>query len=80
LAGAGIFTKRQPHATAEPGNAYVGAAVCIGCHPGIATTYRKNGMGRSSACANAENVPGFGKTFHHQASGDFSMITRDGRE
>jgi hypothetical protein len=62
FAGAWICTKRQPRPPAEPANAYVNPAVCAGCHPGIAATYRKTGMGRSFARANAENVPAFGKT------------------
>jgi predicted CXXCH cytochrome family protein len=79
LGGAWIYTKRQPRPPAEPANAYVNPAVCAGCHPGIAATYRKTGMGRSFARANAENVPAFGKTFYHQASdSDFEMITRGG--
>lgn len=80
LACAWFYTKRQPRPVSGPPNAYAKPAVCTGCHARIAATFRKTGMGRSFARANAENVPALGKTFHHKAShSDFAMIARDGK-
>src|SRR5438132_3965526 len=65
-----------------PVNNYVNAAVCGQCHAGIASTFRKTGMGRSFYRLNSQNViedfkPG--KPFYHEASDSyFSMIERGG--
>ena len=80
LTGAWIYTKRPLHSPTESTNEYVNVAVCTGCHAGIAATYRKTGMGRSFARPSAENVPAFGKTFHHKTSdSEFAMIAREGK-
>ena len=71
-----VYTKRRP--ASNPQNAYVNAAVCAGCHADLAAGFRKTGMGRSFARLRPENVPEFGKPFHHKASDSyFAMVARD---
>ncbi len=75
-----VYTKRGTHSSPDPESAYVNAAVCTGCHADLAAGFRKTGMGRSFARVQPENVPEFGKPFHHQASDSyFGMVARDGR-
>ena len=85
LAGAWIYTRRQPGAssspqTSNPQNAYVDPAVCADCHGDKAAGYQKTGMGRSFARVLPENTPELGKPFHHKASESyFAMTARDGK-
>jgi predicted CXXCH cytochrome family protein len=65
-----------------PGNEYVDAATCAGCHRQIAADYRLTGMGRSLyRPAPANTVEDYTKqnTFLHSLSDTrYSMIARDG--
>jgi len=76
---------RRPHASSEqesgnPASGYVNAAVCTGCHEDLAAGFHRTGMGRSFSRLRPENVPAFGKPFHHRASDSyFAMLARDGR-
>jgi tetratricopeptide (TPR) repeat protein len=76
-----VYSKyRQPHSSPEQQNAYVNAAVCTGCHADLAAGFLKTGMGRSFARVRPENIPEFGKPFHHKASDSyFAMFARAGR-
>ncbi|MDP9170171.1 MAG: tetratricopeptide repeat protein [Acidobacteriota bacterium] len=62
--------------------AYGDSAVCAGCHPKIAETYARTGMGRSFRSVRADAVlPQFeGGAYDHEASRDhFRTFRRDGR-
>jgi predicted CXXCH cytochrome family protein len=75
-----VYTKRQLPFRSRPDNAYVNAAVCIGCHADLAAGYRKTGMGRSFARLRPEHVPELRAPFHHKASDSyFAMIARNGK-
>jgi len=74
-----------PSARSQPRRpeGYVDPAVCAGCHPGIAATYRQTGMGRSFHRAGpadtAQALP-FAKPFYHAASDSyFVMLARGGK-
>jgi Flp pilus assembly protein TadD len=82
VGGSTGFDPRSVHAAGP----YADPAACAQCHPAIAATYRKTGMGRSfhkvrsekdlDAAASSANLS---KPFYHAASGSFfSMIFRDG--
>ena len=64
-------------------NRYVDPAVCADCHPKIAETYHRTGMGRSFQRPTTTNTIGNSKrpvTFYHKASDSyFTMIERAGR-
>ncbi|MBV9504590.1 MAG: tetratricopeptide repeat protein [Acidobacteriia bacterium] len=78
--GAWVYATRKHPAPAPVANAYVDGAVCATCHPKIAATYAKTGMGRSFARFRQEKLIPFAKTFYHKASDTyFSMILRDGK-
>ena len=81
-----LYTRqRLPRSSSNPASSnpeagYVNAAVCASCHAELAAGFRKTGMGRSFARLRPENVPEFGKPFHHKASDSyFTMVARDGR-
>src|ERR1700675_502292 len=61
---------------------YVDGSLCAVCHQRIAATYARTGMGRSFRSVRpGEALPEFnGKTFEHQASGEFfTPYVRDGK-
>jgi predicted CXXCH cytochrome family protein len=62
---------------------YVDPTECAGCHPGVAETYQRTGMGRSFYPPTSANTIGAGKkdvTYYHKASESyFTMEERDGR-
>lgn len=66
----------------EAAGAYADPRVCAQCHPAIAASYQKTGMGRSFRRIQGDNgiervTPG--KPYHHAASdGYFMMVRRDG--
>src|SRR5215813_4409215 len=64
-------------------NQYVDASICADCHPKIAETYMRTGMGRSFSRPTTSNTVGDQKhliTFFHKASDSyFAMVERDGR-
>src|ERR1041384_1356140 len=85
-AGASLLTLAMavgchaPHEQA--GNpSYVNPALCAGCHPAIARTYRETAMGRSFGRPSAANTFAEGApepTYFHPASQSyFTMIRRD---
>ena len=80
LAGVIYFTRPAPPRLASA--SYVDPAACAGCHPSIAETYRRTGMGRSFYRPNVVNTIGDGKkdiTYYHQPSESyFTMQERDG--
>ncbi|MGP0071799.1 MAG: tetratricopeptide repeat protein [Bryobacteraceae bacterium] len=85
VVAAWVYTKqRLPHsasnpASSNPESGYVDAAVCTGCHRDLAAGFRKTGMGRSFARLRPDQVPEFGKPFHHKASDSyFAMVARGG--
>ena len=61
---------------------YADPAVCAKCHPAIAATYRKTGMGRSFRKVVSEkdlNAPAPDKPFYHAPSNSFfTMVFRNG--
>jgi predicted CXXCH cytochrome family protein len=63
-------------------NNYVDPALCAQCHPKIADTYRKTGMGRSFSrphSANGVEAVHSGEPFYHAPSDTwYAMIERDG--
>ena len=63
--------------------AYVDPTECAGCHPSVAETYQRTGMGRSFYPPTSANTIGAGKkdvTYYHKASESyFTMEERDGR-
>ena len=74
----GCLTAQQ----AAPGNEYVDAKICAGCHRQIAADYRLTGMGRSfyrPAPANTIEDYANQNAFQHSLSDTrYSMIARDG--
>ena len=66
----------------DPGpvaGAYADPAKCAQCHPTIAATYKKTGMGRAFHKVGMDD-PATGKPYHHESSDSyFSMIRRDGQ-
>jgi predicted CXXCH cytochrome family protein len=81
LAGWMYYTRSPaPHLAAAT---YVDPATCAGCHPAIAETYKRTGMGRSFYRPTAANTMGNGKqdiAYFHQASASyFTIEERDGR-
>ncbi|QDU19717.1 tetratricopeptide repeat protein [Urbifossiella limnaea] len=60
-------TAASPYLNTRPGVAYVGSAVCVGCHDKDHASYLKTGMSRSAAPAAAPGAPD--GTFEHAASG-----------
>jgi len=78
------FVLPKKHAGESPApSGYVDPKFCAGCHPSIAETYRRTGMGRSFSRPQPNNtIEDYTKknTFIHQASGSyFTMIERDGK-
>src|SRR6266853_6557131 len=61
---------------------YADPAVCEQCHPAIAATYRKTGMGRSFRKVRSEkdlDASAPSKPFFHAASGSFfNMVFQNG--
>ncbi len=81
FAGGGAWRHiRQPAVKAA--GLYANPAVCAQCHPAIAATYRKTGMGRSfRKVRSAEDLDAAApaKPFYHAASNSFfNMVFRDG--
>ena len=78
LAICGVLMERG-YTQQAPANSYVDPALCAQCHAGIASSYRKTGMGRSfSRVAAGDIAPG--EPFYHAASESyFAMIQRGGR-
>ena len=76
-----LVTGQAPDTHREPG--YVAAAVCAGCHGGIAETYGRTGMGRSfyrpSAGNAVEDYAGKNRFYHEASDSWFEMLRRDGR-
>ncbi len=91
LGGAGVWWRiRQVAAQRSSGSEaassqaagrYADPSVCGDCHPGIAATYQKTGMGRAFHRVQAQDInwPAPGKPWHHAASDTFfEMVQRDG--
>src|ERR1035438_8025736 len=91
LAGAGAWwrmrqvsaqrTSGTDAASSQAGGHYADSAVCSQCHPAIAATYQKTGMGRAFRRVRSEDInwPTPGKPWHHAASDTyFEMVQRDG--
>jgi predicted CXXCH cytochrome family protein len=74
VAGAGKWRRAVPAQAAGP---YADPAVCAQCHPSIAATYKKTGMGRSFRKVQLEKdldaAPA--KPFYHAASDSFFNMT-----
>ena len=77
LAGTGLAT-----AQTTPGNHYVDARICAGCHTQIARDYRQTGMGRSlvrpTPANTLEDYTGNHEFYHSLSDTHYSMILRDG--
>jgi predicted CXXCH cytochrome family protein len=62
--------------------AYADPAKCAQCHPAIAASYERTGMGRAFhrvGGAKGADDPGSGKPYHHAASDSyFAMVERNG--
>jgi predicted CXXCH cytochrome family protein len=79
-------TGESDPASVHAADNYADAAVCAQCHPAIAATYRKTGMGRSFRKVRSENDLDAARSssspamsFYHAASDSFfNMINRDG--
>ncbi len=83
LVGAGVWWRMHAQRTAPPQTAgrYADPAVCADCHPDIAATYAKTGMGRAFHRVRTQDIswPASGKPYHHAASDTFfQMVQRDG--
>src|SRR5262249_8851602 len=79
IAGIWVYTKTSPK-TSPQANAYVDGAMCASCHPNIAATYRKTGMGRSFAKWRPERTAPFAKNVYNKTSDSFfAMTVRDGK-
>ena len=84
LAGAGVWWRMRQvtGAAAQAEGRYADPAVCAECHPDIAATYQKTGMGRSfRRIRTLKDIdwPAPGKPWHHAASDTFfEMVQRDG--
>src|SRR5690348_10054971 len=67
---------------AAPGNEYVDARTCAGCHREIAANYRLTGMGRSfyrpTPASTFEEIKSNPEFFHSLSDTHYSMIARDG--
>jgi predicted CXXCH cytochrome family protein len=76
-----VYTRRGVTRTSSnPETGYVNTAVCTGCHADRAAGFHKTGMGRSFARVRPEQIPEFGKPFHHAASDSyFTMAARGGK-
>ena len=90
LAGLIYFVRRPagtpPNETAETTiakNEYVDPAVCADCHPNIAETYLRTGMGRSFSRPTTSNTVGDATkpvTFYHKPSDSYFMnVERNGK-
>jgi predicted CXXCH cytochrome family protein len=83
-AGAGVWWRMRQvtDGSSQAGGRYADPALCGECHPGIAATYQKTGMGRSFHRVRTEqdiDWPTPGKPWHHAASDTFfEMVQRDG--
>ena len=68
--------------SAQAAGLYADPAVCATCHPAIAATYRKTGMGRAFRKVRSEgdlDAAAPASPFHHEASNSFlDMVFRDG--
>jgi predicted CXXCH cytochrome family protein len=66
----------------QAGGLYADPAVCAQCHPAIAATYRKSGMGRSFQKVGSDkdlHAPAPAKPFYHAPSNSFfNMVFRNG--
>jgi tetratricopeptide (TPR) repeat protein len=72
-------TRPQSPATPFTENRYVDSSVCADCHPTVAETYARTGMGRSFSKPNPGNAAA-GATYYHKPSDSyFTMVERDGR-
>jgi hypothetical protein len=73
---------RAPRAKTEA-LSYVDPALCAGCHPAIAKTYRETGMARAFGRPSAANTFAEGAAepdyFHAPSRSYFAMIRRDGK-
>jgi predicted CXXCH cytochrome family protein len=88
LAGAGVWWRmRQAASGADAASSqaaghYADPALCGQCHPDIAATYQKTGMGRAfQRIRSVKDIdwPTPGKPWHHAASDTFfEMVQRDG--
>ena len=85
--GAAFQAQRTPQrvsseAPSSAGGGYADPKLCAQCHPTIAATYKKTGMGRSFRKIQGENDLGAvppAKPFFHQASSTwFNMLFHDG--
>ena len=67
---------------AAPGNEYVDARTCVGCHREIAANYRLTGMGRSfyrpTPASTFEEIKSNPEFFHSLSDTHYSMTARDG--
>jgi Flp pilus assembly protein TadD len=59
-------------------NEYVDARLCASCHPQIAATYARTGMGRSFSLPTLKDVTSR-PYFHQPSSTWFAMLQRDGK-
>lgn len=83
LAAAGVWwhMRQATGASSQPAARYADPALCEQCHPDIAATYHKTGMGRAFHRVRAQDInwPTPGKPWHHASSDTyFEMVQRDG--
>ena len=81
VAALAYIFRPQPQTPSAPftENHYVDSAVCADCHPTIAETYARTGMGRSFSRPSTNNTV-TGVTYYHKPSDSyFTMVERDGR-
>ena len=57
---------------------YVNATVCAGCHPKVAESYKRTGMGRSFSRPSATLIPEQKDPFYHVASETYFAVVRRG--
>ncbi len=83
IAGTAALAQRQPVrkpvAPASSPNSYVDSALCATCHPAIAESFGKTGMGRSFYRLQRQNaVETFGKPYYHESSDTYLEMTERG--
>src|SRR5438105_15415148 len=72
-----IYFARRP--TAPIAASYIDPVTCAGCHPAIAETYQRTGMGRSFSRPTSANTAAEAAYYHKPSESYFSMEERDGR-
>lgn len=79
----GVFRRAASRQSSPPERSqktgYLNPAVCANCHPQIAATYARTGMGRSFRIAGEQDVPTQrNEAFYHRPSDRYYVVARRG--